>query len=43
MTIAQYISDRNKGLHVAQEVRHSIHHWPILQYTTILLPSLSLS
>lgn len=26
MTIAQYISDRNKGLHVAQEVRHSIHH-----------------
>lgn len=26
MTIAQYISDRNKGLPLGQEVRHSIHH-----------------
>jgi hypothetical protein len=26
MTIAQYIADRNKGLPVAQEVRHSIDH-----------------
>jgi hypothetical protein len=35
MTIAQYIADRNKGLPVAQEVRHSIDHWPFILYINL--------